>query len=100
MNLNPFNRKSRLEKMVDSVKSNDALKSAAITAAETAVASATSRRQAEKLSKALESLDSGRSHPIRSKVRSGLMVAAGTAAVVAASASVSSRRRRDGESES
>lgn len=99
--MNPFKRKSRFEKMVDSLRSNDALKSAAITAAETAVASATSRRQAEKLSKALESLDSNRSsHGLKSKVKSGLMVAAGTAAVVAASASVSSRRRRDGESES
>lgn len=97
--MNLFKRKSRLEKMLDSVRSNDAIKTAVITAAETAVASATSKRQAEKIGKAIESFDSGgSSNALKSKAKSGLMVAAGTAAVVAASASVSARRRREKES--
>lgn len=101
--MNPFQRKSRFSKLVDSIESNEALKSAAITAAEAALAGATSQRQAEKVAKALGSLDSGKqakkSSPFKAKARSALMVGAGVAAVVAASASVSSARRRESAAE-
>lgn len=93
--MNPFKRKSRTEKLIDSLRSNDALKSAAIVAAESAVAGATSRRQAEKIGKAIESFDGKSSGGIKSKAKSGLLVAAGTAAVLAASASISSHRRQE-----
>lgn len=97
--MNPFKRKSRVKKMVESIERSDALKSVAITAAESALAGATSRRQAEKLSEALGLHDSGRSSGgLKAKAKSGLAVAAGAAALVAASASVSSLRRRESAS--
>ncbi len=96
-----FNRKSRLDRFLDSLESNDALKSAAITGVESAVAGATSKRQAEKLGKALDSFDFGNSSKVASsikkKAKSGLIVMAGAAAVTAASASVSSLRRRESD---
>ena len=99
MNLNPFKRKSKFRQMIDAIESNDALKSAAITAAESAVAGATSKQQAEKVAKALKSLDSSKmskpSKPLKGKAKTGLAVAAGTAAVIGASASVSSARRKE-----
>lgn len=100
--MNPFKRKSRMKKLLESLEHNDALKGVAITAAESAVAGATSRRQAEKLSEALGMRGSGRgssgsSGSLKSKVKSGLMLAAGAAAAVATSASISSRRRHETE---
>lgn len=95
-------RKSRLSKVVDALESNEMLRSAAITAAESALAGATSQRQAEKVAKALSSLDSGKQSKkvssIKGKVKPALMVGAGTVAAVAASASVSSMRRRENRS--
>lgn len=97
--MNPFKRKSKLQSVLDSLESNDALKSAAIRAAESVVADATSRHQAEKIGKALHALDSGKPpNRIKKAAKSGLVVAAGTAAVIAASASVSSLRRRESPS--
>lgn len=96
-------RKSRMSKIVDSLESNEMLRSAAITAAESALAGATSQRQAEKLAKALSSLDTGKlskkSGLVKGKVKPALMVGAGTAAAIAASASISSIRHRNGRSD-
>lgn len=93
-----LHRKGRLAKMVDSIESNDILRSAAITAAESALAGATSQRQAEKLAKALSSLDSGkakRNGSMKGKAKTALLVGAGTAAAIAASSSISAIRRRE-----
>lgn len=94
--MNPFKRKSKMRSVLDSLESNNALKSAAIRAAESVVADATSRNQAEKIGKALHALDTGRPPSrVKKMAKSSLMVAAGTAAAVAASASISSIRRRE-----
>jgi hypothetical protein len=94
--MNPFQRKSKMRKMIESLESNGTLKAAAMRAAESVVADATSRHQAEKIGKALRSLDTPKASGRAKKVaKSGLMLAAGTAAAVAASASISSHRRHE-----
>jgi hypothetical protein len=100
--LNPFKSKSRFAKVVDSLESNERLRSAAIMAAESALAGATSQRQADRLAKALRALElDGHSKKglFKGKGKTALFVGAGTAAAVAASASISSMRRREDNSE-
>lgn len=94
-----FNRKSKLDRMIEALETNHVLKSAARKAVESAVANATSPRQAEKVTAALDSFDFGKAprptNSIMKRVKPGLAMAAGFAALTAASASVSSARHRD-----
>lgn len=94
-----FHRKSKFERMIETLESNEVLKSAARKAVESAVANSASPRQAEKVTAAMDSFDFGRvpkkPGSFVRKARSGLVVAAGVAAVTAVSASVSSLRQRE-----
>ena len=90
-----FHRKSKFERVLESLESNEALKAAARTAVESAVASKSSPRQAARLRDAIDSFENGKPrHPFRRKLRTGAMMAGGVAAVTAVSASISSHRQR------
>ncbi len=94
-----FHRKSKFERVLESLESNGALKAAAQTAVESAVARKTSPRQAELLHDTIQSFDNGKpKHPFRRKLRTGAMMAGGVAAVTAVSASISNHRHRQEES--
>ncbi len=94
-----FHRKNKLERLLETLESNDMLKSTARTAVESAVANATSPRQAKKVGEAFDSLDLGKAakatSPFMKKAKSGLVLVAGAAALTAVSASVSSLRHRE-----
>lgn len=92
-----FHRKSKFERVVDSLESNEMLKSAALRAVESAVASGTSSKQAEKVNQAIAAFDSGhlrRSGGFGSVVKTGLVMTVGVAALTAVSASISNVRQR------
>lgn len=96
-----FHRKSKLERLIDGLEHNEMIRSAARTAIEAAVANAASPRQARKVGAALDSFDaqaSKRSGSFKRKVKSGLALAAGAAAVTAVSASVTNMRQRENAS--
>lgn len=97
-----FNRKSKFERMVENLESNEVLKSAARKAVEAAVAGAASPRQAEKVHQAMDSFDFGKpAKPpgiVKKTAKRGLIMVAGVAALTAASASVSSLRHRESSS--
>lgn len=96
--MNPFHRKSKLEKLVDTLESSQTLKSAARHAVESAVSSAASPQQAEKVSEALAAFDSGRpDHKggFGRIMKTGAIMTVGLAALTAASASVSSLRHHE-----
>lgn len=92
-----FHRKSKLEKLMESLEGSDILKSATRTAIESAVANATSRDQARKFGEAFDSLDLGKTakaaSPLKKKAKTGLAMLTGVAAITAVSASVSSIRQ-------
>lgn len=93
--MNLFHRKSRLEKLVDTLESSEALKSAARHAVETAVSSATSPHQAEKVNEAIAAFDPAKTNHkggVGRIMKTGAIVTVGLAAITAASASVSSLR--------
>jgi|GEM_PF-6294886 len=95
-----FHRKSKFEKVMETLESNEMLKSAARNAIRNAVANSTSPGQAAKVDEAIQSFDFARparkAGGFRRKVKSGAAVAAGLAAVTALSASVSAMRHREG----
>lgn len=95
-----FHRKSKLERMMETLESSEVLKSAARRAVESAVARSASPKQAAGVSDAFDSLDFARapkkSSAIKKTAKSGLVVAAGVATITALSASVSSIRHREG----
>lgn len=93
--MNPFHRKSKLEKLVDKLESSDALKSAARHAVESAVSNTASPQQAAKVNEALATFDAGKAtHKggVGRIMKTGAIVTVGLAALTAASASVSSLR--------
>lgn len=94
--MNPFHRKSKMERLLESLESQEILKTAVRSAIERAVANAGSPQQAQKVGEVFDSLDpkpvSGKL--LKGRAKSGLALAAGVAAVTAASASISSMRNR------
>lgn len=95
-----FHRKSKFEKMVESLESNEMLKAAARKAVQSAVLTSTSPKQAAKVNDAIETFDFAKPQKktgmFRKTIRSGVAITAGLAAVTALSASVSSIRHREG----
>jgi len=81
-----FNHEGTLDRLVSSIESHPALSSAAKTAVETAIASGAMRHDAGGIRSRLD--------PLRKARRGGLIVAAGAAGLTAASAAVSSLRKR------
>ncbi len=98
--MNLFHRKSKFEKMIETLESSEVLRAAARKAVQSAVANSASPKQAEKVNEAIDTFDiakpSKRTGTFRKTVRSGVAMAAGLAAVTALSASVSSMRHREG----
>lgn len=94
--MNPFHRKSKMERLLESLESQEILKTAVRSAIERAVANAGSPQQAQKVGEVFDSLDPKptKASPLKGRARSGLALAAGVAAVTAASASISSIRNR------
>ncbi|MDQ2700114.1 MAG: hypothetical protein M3Y23_02165 [Actinomycetota bacterium] len=94
-----FHRKSKFERMIETLESSEVLKSAARKAVESAVSNSTSPKQAAKVNEAIETFDFAKPQKhtggFGRKAKSGLVVAAGVAAITAASASVSSIRHRE-----
>jgi len=97
-----FHRKSKLERMIDALETNKIVRSTTRTAIEAAVANAASRRQAQKVGAALDSFDVGpdgkKPGSVKRKLKSGLALVVGAAAVTAASASISNLRHRENAS--
>lgn len=94
-----FHRKSKLERLIEGLESSEIVRSTARTAIEAAVANGGSPRQARKVGAALDSFDGGsrarKPGGIKRKFKTGLALAAGAAAVTAASASISNLRHRE-----
>ncbi len=81
-----FNHQSTIDRLVSSIESHPVLSSATKSAVETAIASGMSRHDVGG--------NRSRLGPLRKARRAGLIVAAGAAGVTAASAAVSSLRKR------
>jgi len=98
--MNLFHRKSKFEKVMETLESNEVLKSAARNAVRSAVANSSSPKQAAKVDEAIQSFDfakpARKAGGFRKMVRSGVVVGAGIAAVTALSATVSAARHREG----
>jgi len=108
-----FDRRTRLERLLETVENQKMLKAAARHAIESGVAGATNPEQGRKAGEQFDALDlrsvagagkAGHSPlrlaplPIRKAGKPTLAVAAGVAGVTAASAAVSSLRKREGSS--
>jgi hypothetical protein len=94
-----LHRKSKLEKLIDSLESSELLKTTARTAVESAVANKASPRDAQKVSDAIDALELGKSKKpaggFRRKMKTGLALTAGAATLVAVSATVSTLRGKE-----
>ena len=106
-----FERKSKIERLLETIENQQMLKAAARHAIETAVSGATDAEQGRRAGERFDSLDlSSVAHPAKAvggnplKLGAGpikkagkptLVVAAGVAGVTAASAAVSSLRKRE-----
>lgn len=97
-----FHRKSKFERLIESLEASDVFKSTARTAVEAAVANASSPQQAQKVGAALDSFNVGNNGKsagsLKRKAKSGLALAAGAAALTAASVSISSFRQKESPS--
>ncbi len=108
-----FERKSKFERLLETIENQQMLKAAARHAIETAVSGATDAEQGRRAGERFDSLDLSSfgnpakkaiggsqlrlgAGPIRKAGKPTLVVAAGVAGVTAASAAVSSLRKREG----
>jgi C4-dicarboxylate-specific signal transduction histidine kinase len=90
-----FHRKTKVEKVLETLESNEALKQAARRAVESAVSGRGSSRHAvSHVLDALEPARSRRGSRLGRAAKSGLVVGAGLAALTAVSAGVSNMRNR------
>jgi hypothetical protein len=97
--MNLFHRKTRAEKVLQTLESNEAVKAAALRAVEAAVTGRGSSKRGHPLSHVIEAFESGgskRSGTLAKAAKSGLAVTAAVAAVTAVSAGVSNMRQRTG----
>jgi hypothetical protein len=95
--MNPFHRKTRAEKLLQTLESNEAVKAAALRAVEAAVTGRGSTRRGHPLSHVVEAFESGgskKSGSLAKAAKSGLALTATLAAVTAVSAGVSNMRQR------
>jgi hypothetical protein len=92
-----FHRKTRTEKLLKTLESNEAVKTGALRAVEAAVTGRGATRRGHPLSHVIEAFESGGSKkagPLAKVAKSGLAVTAGIAAVTAVSAGVASMRQK------
>jgi hypothetical protein len=93
-----FHRKTKVEKMLQTLESNDAVKAAARRAVESAVTGRGSSKHGHPLTHVLEAFESGKTRKPAARIsraaKSGLALTAGVAAVTAVSAGVSNLRQR------